>query len=636
MIEQPLRRLCKSPMSPFAKGGLRGIASTNRESHFRRRYPGRLLRHSLGLVLLLALTVGPSLISFADQLSGSAQKVKVSTLVSHDKVPAGSNFDIALIIAVDSGWHINAHIPTFDYLIGTTFELQPVEGIIVSDIRYPKGRLENLFTDEPLLVYQDTVGILLSLRVSEKVQPASLTLRGNLTVQACDNMVCLVQSTIPIEIPVQIAAANDIATILHKETFERIAAATASDIAQDNEIARLFDENALAAFVAIFFVGLALNLTPCVYPMLSVTVSIFGAQKDTQTLRVFFKAVVYVLGIATMYSILGVTAALSGGLFGSWLQSAWVLGGIAVLLFVLALSMYGLYEIHAPYWLTSKLGGTTGTGIVSLYLSGLVVGIFAAPCVGPPIIALLAVVGAKGDPLFGFWTFFILSIGLGLPYLILGTFSGLLKKIPRSGPWLVWVERIFAVILTAASLFYLSLAFAPKLSAWVIPLVLVVGGIYLGFLEPSGREKKFIQRFKWAFGIVAISFGIVSANALREPGISWEAYSPEKLAEASQLGKPVMLDFYADWCIPCLELDRKTFTDPEVIDATKDLVRLKVDLTSFDSPESEALRREFNIAGVPTIVFLNDRGEEAKPARVIGYLPPKQFLERVREVAPQR
>ncbi len=585
-------------------------------------------------VLLLALTAGLSLTSFANQLSGSAQKVKVSTLVSHNKVPAGSDFNIALIVVVEPEWHINAHIPTFDYLIGTTFELQPIEGIIVSDIRYPPGKLESLFTDEPLSVYKDTIGILISLRVSDKVQPAALTLRGNLTLQACDSKVCLVQSTVPLEIPVQVVRSEEGVTALHRETFEKIAAATVADTQRDNELANLFEENSLTAFVAIFLVGLALNLTPCVYPMLSVTVSIFGAQKDTQTLRVFFKAVVYVLGIATMYSVLGVTAALSGGLFGSWLQSDWVLGGIAMLLFVLALSMYGLYEINAPYWLTSKLGGTTGTGVVSLYLSGLVVGIFAAPCVGPPIIALLAVVGAKGDPLFGFWTFFILSIGLGFPYLILGTFSGLLKNIPRSGPWLVWVERIFAVVLTAASLFYLSLAFAPKLSAWVIPLVLVVGGIYLGFLEPSGREKKFIQRSKWAFGIIAISFGIVTADALREPGISWEQYSLEKLTEASQLGKPVMLDFYADWCIPCLELDRKTFTDAEVIDATKNLVRLKVDLTSFDSPESEALRKEFNIAGVPTIVFLNGRGEEVKAARVIGYLPPKQFLERVKEVAP--
>jgi thiol:disulfide interchange protein DsbD len=588
------------------------------------------------LLLFSFLSLAGLCVSAQAQLAGSSQKVTVNTFVSHDRVPAGSEFQLGLVIAIQPGWHINAHIPTFDYLIGTTFELQPVEGIIVSDVRYPPGVMEKLFTDQPLAVYQDTVGILATLRVSEKLQPSVLTLRGTLTLQACDNKVCLAQSTVPLEIPIEIVPANTPSAQIHPETFRQIAAAVAFENRHENDIARLFDENAAAAIVAVFVIGLALNLTPCVYPMLSVTVSIFGAQKEARPLTVFFKALVYVTGIATMYSLLGVTAALSGGLFGSWLQSDWVLVGIAVLLFALALSMFGLYEINPPYWLTSRLGGSTGTGLLGLFVSGLVVGIFAAPCVGPPIIALLAVVGAKADPLFGFWTFFVLSIGLGLPYLILGTFSGLLNKIPRSGPWLVWVERIFAVVLTAASLFYLALAFAPKFSAWVIPVALILGGLYLGFLEPSGREKKLTRRIKWGFGVAALAFGFVSANALREPGISWEPYSAEKLTSAHRLGKPVMLDFYADWCIPCLELDRKTFTDPAVIEATADFIRLKVDLTSFDSPDAEMLRKQFEIAGVPTIVFLNQRGQEVKTARVVGYLPPKQFLERVREVSSVR
>jgi thiol:disulfide interchange protein DsbD len=298
-------------------------------------------------------------------------------------------------------------------------------------------------------------------------------------------------------------------------------------------------------------------------------------------------------------------------------------------MFGLALSSFGLYQIQMPYWLTSKLGGASTTGMFGLYFSGLVVGVFAAPCIGPPVIALLTFVGFKGDPLFGFWAFFVLSVGLGFPYLILGTFSGLLKKIPRSGDWLTWVEKVFGIVLTGGALFYFSLAVFPKLAVYVIPVVLVVGGVYLGFLEPSGKTKKVMHELKLGFGIVAVMFGIYSFSRLQEESISWEPYSEKKLEIARENSQAVIMDFYADWCIPCLELDRNTFVDREVIRITKEFLRVKVDLTRFDSPESESLRKKYNIAGVPTIVFLRPDGAEELSSRVIGYLSPEEFLTRI-------
>jgi thiol:disulfide interchange protein DsbD len=409
------------------------------------------------------------------------------------------------------------------------------------------------------------------------------TLRASVEVQACNNQVCIAPASIDVLIPMEIVPAQEKANPVNDDLFSKYATEGGTPPAGKSDIGQMFEEKgSLLAFLAIFLIGLALNLTPCVYPMLSVTVSLF------------------------------------------------VLGGIGVLLIGLSLSSFGLYQIQMPYWLTSKLGGTTGTGLISLYVSGLVVGVFAAPCIGPPVIALLTLVSSKADPVFGFWVFFALSLGLGFPYLILATFSGMLKKIPRSGGWLVWVERIFGVVLSAAGLFYLSLAFVPKLSAFVIPLALILGGAYLGFVEPSGKEKVGLKRSKWAFGVVAIVFGLVSANALREPGMSWEKFSETRLNEARSQGRPVLMDFYADWCIPCLELDRKTFTDLSVIAETKDFVRLKVDLTHFDSPESEALRKKFNIAGVPTIVFVDRNGQEVFGSRVVGYLSPSEFIEKVK------
>ena len=561
------------------------------------------------------------------QMGASASHVELSTNLSVDKVAKGSPFQAVIKVRIADGWHVNSHTPTHDYLIGTEFSLKPKEGYIVTDIRYPRGKqLKFDFAEDSLDVYEGEIPIFVSFKTSNKLAAGNDTLFGNLQLQACNNQICLAPSSIPVVIPVIIANERDTMNLINQGEFASSASSISGSTPQPNELANLFaSKGSFVAFLAIFVIGLALNLTPCVYPMLSVTVSLFGAQTETNPAKVFLKALVYVLGMASMYSVLGVTAALGGGLFGSWLQSPWVLATIAALLFAMALSSFGAYQMQMPYWLTSKLGGTTGTGIISVFVSGLVVGVFAAPCIGPPVIALLTLVGTKGDPVFGFWAFFVLSLGLGFPYLILGTFSGLLKKIPKSGAWLVWIERMFGVVLAGAGLFYLALALVPKFAAYVVPLTLFVGGNYLGFIDNSGKDRPLLKRFQWSVGALCVLLGLYVANGLREPGLSWEQYSEGRLTEAKADGMPVIMDFYADWCIPCLELDRNTFTNSEVAKDAREFVRIKVDLTHFDSPEAEALRKKYNIAGVPTIVFLKSDGEERTESRIIGFVPPDEF-----------
>jgi thiol:disulfide interchange protein DsbD len=568
------------------------------------------------------------------QPAETSAHVGIDTKLSVDKVAPGSNFQAVVILHIAEGWHVNSHTPTHDYLIGTNLTLEPREGFIVTDIRYPKGGLLKFdFAEDTMDVYEGTVPIFVSLKASDKLASGTDTLAGTLEAQACNNQVCIAPSSIPIRIPVEVVGPGEKVNTINQDVFGAYSQTVSEYTPPRNELAVLFEsKGSFVAFLAIFLIGLALNLTPCVYPMLSVTVSLFGAQTETNPTKVFLKAVVYVLGIASMYSVLGVSAALGGGLFGSWLQSPVVLGTIAVLLFAMALSSFGLYQIQMPYWLTSRLGGTTGTGFISVFLSGLVVGVFAAPCIGPPVIALLTLVGTKGDPVFGFWAFFVLSLGLGLPYLVLGTFSGLLKEIPKSGAWLVWVERIFGVVLTGAALFYLSLAILPKYAAYIVPLTLFVGGIYLGFIDQSGKDRPLLKKIQWGLGVLTVALGVYIANGLREPGLTWEPYSETRLTEAKADGMPVIMDFYADWCIPCLELDRNTFTNAEVAKEAREFVRLKVDLTHFDSPEAEALRKKYNISGVPTVVFLKSNGEESGDSRVVGFVPPTEFVKKLKAV----
>jgi thiol:disulfide interchange protein DsbD len=383
--------------------------------------------------------------------------------------------------------------------------------------------------------------------------------------------------------------------------------------------------------LGIFLLGLGLNLTPCVYPMLTVTVSLFGGQKETHHWRAFGKAVIYVLGMATMYSLLGVGAAVTGELFGSLLQNRWVLIANALIIFVLSLSLFGLYTFQLPSRVLTRLGGKRHVTLLGIYLAGLFVGIFAAPCIGPPIIGLLTFVGPRGDPLFAFWTFFVMSLGLGAPYLVLGTFSSLLHKLPRAGVWLVWVERAFGVFLLSLSAFYLILAFNPSWLKWWGSLSLILGGIYLGFVESAGDQLAIFKYLKRLLGAAAVILGLSFFLTIESrPGLVWEAYAPQKLEAAVAQGKPAIVDFYADWCIPCHELEHFTYSDPRVQEALQGFAKIKVDVTRADTPQAEEAIQRFGIFGVPTILFLDREGREVEEARVTGFIPPDDLLEILR------
>lgn len=375
----------------------------------------------------------------------------------------------------------------------------------------------------------------------------------------------------------------------------------------------------------IFLMGLSLNLTPCVYPMMSVTVSLFGSRRHYH-LEAFLHAAIYVLGISSMYSALGAVAALTGGLFGALLQSRWVLLGISTLLAALALSMFGIFSFQAPSFVLNKVQKIHPHGLLKYFVSGLFVGIFAAPCIGPPIIALLSYVGTRGDPWFAFWVFFVMSLGLGTPYLVLGTFSGLLHRLPKSGVWLVWIERLFGVVLLTLAVFYFILAVNAAWLKWLLPVALVGGGLYLGFLERDGDEYPLFFQLKRIAGVLAITAGLYLPFSGPRESVAWQVYSAEKLTEAKLSSRPVLLDFYADWCIPCHELDQFTYSDKRVIQVLDGFTRLKVDITRPDSPEAKEAIERFNILGLPTIVFLDPAGEEIKEARVTGFIPPEGML----------
>lgn len=602
------------------------------------------VKYLVALFVLVAAIVAPFSAASAQGFFGntdvpqsSAELVEVTPALSRDAVRPGEEFQAALEFDIADTWHINSYQPLQDYLIATELNVETHPQLIIAETQYPAHKLQrfDFAGGEQLAVYEGREAIFLSLRGAEGLQPGEHVLDATLRVQACNDEICLAPSNIDLSLPITVVAADDETRAANEALFARYEPFS-GPAGGGGDVGDLFSRSWILAFGSIFVIGLALNLTPCVYPMMSVTVSLFGGQQTTTFGASFVRALVYVFGIVVMYSVLGVIAALTGSLFGAWLQSPWVLGAIGMLLFLLALSMFGLYELQLPSSWMNKLGAANQvTGFAGLFLSGLVVGIFAAPCIGPPIIALLAFVGSEGNVLFGLGIFSVLAFGLGVPYLLLGTFSGLLQRMPKSGVWMVWVKKLFGVVLVGAALFYLGLAFAPQLAPYAVVVALVLGGVYLGFIERSGDRGTVFHKVKMAIGGVAFVAGLVAFASLQRPGIEWEPYSPERVEQAIADGTPVMMDFYADWCVPCLELDRVTFTDSRVVQESENFVRLKVDLTQFDSEESEALRRRYEVAGVPTIVFLDPTGEEIRDIRVVGFVNANDFLGRIERVPQQ-
>jgi thiol:disulfide interchange protein DsbD len=374
--------------------------------------------------------------------------------------------------------------------------------------------------------------------------------------------------------------------------------------------------------------GLALNLTPCVYPLIGVTVAYFGNDNGAPC-KVMVLASLYVLGIALMFSGVGVAVALSGGLFGAALQKPYVLMVIAAMLLTLAASSFGLFVVQPPQWIMQR-AGVARPGYFGAIVMGLGMGVVAAPCIGPIVLGLLLIVQRSQSALFGFVLFFTLAIGLGLPYIALAVAAGSIRRLPRSGEWLAWVEQLFGFVLVGLALSFLDPVVPDRLIARALPYYVAAAAIFLGFISGAGRHWRPFLILRMALGLIATGTLIymVTQSHRAPPPLVFESYNQSLLQAAKAEHRPVVIDFSADWCVPCREMERTTFIDPTVVREAARYVRLRADLTA-ESPANYALMKEFGVQGVPTMVFIDTNGDLRK--RQVGYLGPAEFLQNLRD-----
>ncbi len=427
-------------------------------------------------------------------------------------------------------------------------------------------------------------------------------------------------------------------------------------VSEQDQFARMLSGDSLLLTLGAFFIaGLALSLTPCVFPMIPIISSIIaGHGHRITTRRATFLSLIYVLAVSVTYTIAGVLAGLFGENLQAAFQNSWIIGFFSLIFVLLSLSMFGFYELQLPSSWQSKLNNTShhqqGGTVSGVAIMGLLSALIVGPCMAAPLAGALIYIGQTGDPVMGGLALFTLSMGMGVPILLIGASAG--KLLPKAGHWMDSIKAGFGVALLLMAVWMLDRVVSVVVTMGLTAVVLIISAIYMRALDSLPQGAKGWLKLWKGVGIMLLLYGsalllgvLSGGNSLLYPLKGFSSASAANtqpsemsfitvtsiaqleplLQDAKRTGKPVMLDFYADWCITCVELDHVTFADAEVKQALANFVRIKVDVTANDE-DAKALSKSYSVIGPPALIFYNQSGVMQPHLMLVGFTGPEDFI----------
>lgn len=567
-------------------------------------------------------------------LAADQDDLLVSSVSTAKPWQSGSNQEIKIEIRLPQGFH--AYTDQF-----RVRDINPPDFSVGSLTITPETEFFDKYSNKKRRGIFESGVIRVVVEASQQRSVTNQIVKFDLRYQICSESVCYLPKTKTIEIHTVDKLTN---------TGSVITAPVTTGFSLFQSFDQLLQSNLILAFISVFLAGILTSFTPCIFPMLPITVSVLGYHADKNSrLQNLSRALAYVLGIAITYSSLGVLAALTGSIFGSMLTNKYVLGGLVLLFLAMALSMWGVFEMQSPAFIRNRLGTGKTKGLGGAFLMGLAAGIVASPCVGPVLVSILTFVSTTKNVGLGFSLLFTFALGLGMLFIMIGLFSSTLRLLPKSGAWMEAIKFVLGAGMWAAALYYCQFLMNQRWWMAVVALSFVGLAIWKGAFKFQGkkyiRQSFLLALFIFSSAVLVVSLfkpeyitspvtqqvvGAEGEKTGQSSHLNWAAYSEDVLKTAAGDKKPVMIDFFADWCGACHELDEKTFSTDEFKQLSSEFRLVKFDATEDNSAVKEVLNK-YGIKGLPTVIFIGRDGQVIKNLTFTQFLTIDELKPKMQE-----